>query len=140
MTAAMHIICLPLVAALLFLLCPPPAAASGRIAACSGSFRTTCVVDGDTLWWRGEKIRLLGIDTPELEHPACPGPASGSTAARERLIDLINAATQIEVVRDGRDRYGRTLAHLVGDGVDLGTVLLNEGFARVYVPGEQPWC
>lgn len=126
--------------ALLVLITAMPAHAADRIAACHAGTRVTCVVDGDTLWWRGEKIRLAGIDTPELEHPACPGPAAGAVAARDRLIVLINAASRIRISRAGQDHYGRTLAALFGDGEDLGARLVTEGLARVYVPGEAPWC
>ena len=40
-------------------------------ALCSGPTRTTCVVDGDTIWYRGEKIRLVGFDTPEIDYAEC---------------------------------------------------------------------
>ena len=33
---------------------------------CVGSHRVTCVVDGDTVWIEREKIRLSGIDAPEV--------------------------------------------------------------------------
>lgn len=32
---------------------------------CNGPLRTTCVVDGDTIWMGGVKIRIADIDTPE---------------------------------------------------------------------------
>lgn len=38
---------------------------------CSGSGRITCVVDGDTIWYQGTKIRLLDINTPEISRPEC---------------------------------------------------------------------
>lgn len=114
--------------------------AAERIAACHGGARINCVVDGDTLWWRGEKIRMAGIDTPELEHPSCPGPAVGATAARDRLIALLNQPGRLSIARQGHDRYGRTLAVLTIGGMDLGMQLVDEGLARIYVPGERPWC
>jgi micrococcal nuclease len=33
--------------------------------------RRTCVVDGDTFWLEGEKIRIADIDTPEISEPKC---------------------------------------------------------------------
>lgn len=44
---------------------------SARFSICSGSPRTNCVVDGDTFWFRGQKIRIADIDTPELSPPRC---------------------------------------------------------------------
>lgn len=41
-------------------------------AKCFGPARQTCVVDGDTFWYRGTKIRVADINTPETAQPACP--------------------------------------------------------------------
>ncbi len=38
---------------------------------CGGGARVTCIVDGDTVWYRGEKIRIADIDTPETSRPGC---------------------------------------------------------------------
>src|SRR5579871_2920981 len=63
----------------------------GSFARCVGAHRVTCVVDGDTIWFRGEKIRVADINAPELSHPACRSEADLAVAATERLTDLLNA-------------------------------------------------
>jgi len=92
------------------------------------------VIDGDTLRCDGERIRLLGIDAPELpghcrEGRSCvrgdPYPAKGSLA--EALIGTIR------ITRFGIDRYGRTLAMVSSDNGDLSCWQLRQGEA-VYKP------
>ena len=40
---------------------------------CGSGPRNTCVVDGDTIWMDGEKIRMMGYDTPEPQNNLCGG-------------------------------------------------------------------
>ena len=53
--------------------------------------RVTCVVDGDTFWYAGTKIRLADINTPEVSRPACPAEARLGRRASERLQQMLNA-------------------------------------------------
>lgn len=52
---------------------------------CGNGLRVTCVVDGDPVWIEREKIRLLGIDAPELSPPRCGQEALWAAEARDRL-------------------------------------------------------
>jgi endonuclease YncB( thermonuclease family) len=75
------------------------------------------VVDGDTveleLGGQRERVRLLGIDTPETVHPSkpveCWGPEASALATQ-----LLAPGTEVLVQRDqeARDRFGRLLAYL----------------------------
>nr|MDX8317344.1 thermonuclease family protein [Agrobacterium rosae] len=49
---------------LAFVALASPSSASETFSMCNGGHRITCVVDGDTFWFRGEKIRIADIDTP----------------------------------------------------------------------------
>ena len=86
--------------------------------------------DGDTCTTNaGEKIRLACIDTPELRgSKADPIPAK---AARDFLNKLV-AGTQVDIRRITIDRYGRTVAELSKDGVNLQELLVSKNFARIY--------
>jgi endonuclease YncB( thermonuclease family) len=90
------------------------------------------IVDGDTIRIRGKRIRLIGMDAPEL-HQACRD-ASGrdwscGRAARERLAALI-ANSAVTCSPRGHDRYRRVLAVCTSArGDDLGGTLVREGFA-----------
>lgn len=96
------------------------------------------VADGDTVTvrlvgGRTERVRLLGIDAPELNPPECYGREAGARArqlALGRRVHLVGDATQ-----DTRDRYRRLLAYVVlaaGAG-DVGRQLVAEGYAKAYV-------
>lgn len=103
---------------------------------------TNCVVDGDTIWLDGEKIRIADIDAPETHPPRCPREAELGTRATKRLHELVNAGP-LEARTVGNrdtDRYGRKLRVLVRDGRSLGDVLVNEGLARTWNGRREPWC
>ena len=57
---------------------------------CSASPRDNCVVDGDTFWLGGEKIRLSDINAPETHGAACPGERALGERAKARLLVLLN--------------------------------------------------
>ena len=113
-------------------------------AATSGSFTyrgtVTQVVDGDTLdvqiGSRRERIRVLGIDTPE--NGVCY--ANAATAAATRLADGQRVVLRGDPTQDTRDRYGRLLAYVwLPHGKDLGYQLIAGGFAKVYVYNHRPF-
>lgn len=106
---------------------------------CGAGERYTCVVDGDTLWLEGEKIRLVGIDAPELGEPECAAEAALAWAATERLARVLSAG-EVSVSRQGEDRYGRTLARIAVAGRDAGDVLVLEGLARRWAGRREGWC
>ena len=91
------------------------------------------VHDGDTIHLEdGRKIRLIGINTPELEHDDTPAQAF-ATEARDALIAAITAHNnRVGLVygAEGHDRYNRTLAHLfTPDGENVQAQLLLQGVA-----------
>ena len=98
-------------------------------------------VDGDTLALTGgERVRLLGIDAPELRgpegEPECWAvEASGMLA---RMVEEGGGKVRIQEGPEPRDRWGRTLAWVWdGRGRLLNEEMLREGCARRY-PGSEP--
>ncbi len=101
------------------------------------------VVDGDTIDvlvdGREERVRLTGIDTPELAHAASgdrPATAGECFAdeARAFVQELLPVGTPVRLERDvvGRDDYGRVLAYVyrAGDGVFVNYEIVRQGFAQ----------
>jgi len=108
--------------ALAIAICQPPPAA-----------RVTCVVDGDTVWIEGEKIRISEIDTPEMDG-RCPAERALALRAQARLVELLNAGP-VQFERVGTDRYGRTLARFGA----VSETLIREGLAHRW-PSRKGWC
>ena len=111
--------------------------AAAALAICPPGPRDNCVVDGDTIWWAGEKIRIADIDTPEM-NGQCPSEARRAVAARNRLTQVL--ADGFRIHRQGQDRYGRTLAVLTVNGRSAGDILVSEGLARTWSGRREPWC
>ncbi|HSK22013.1 MAG TPA: thermonuclease family protein [Egicoccus sp.] len=98
----------------------PPAGESGTV---------EWVIDGDTVDVRGpdgteERVRVIGIDTPEREE-------CGYAEAANALADLVEDREVVLVpgARDDRDRYDRLLRYLDVDGTDAGLHLIEQGLA-----------
>jgi micrococcal nuclease len=119
-----------------------PVAVSDAFRLCAGRRQPNCVVDGDTIWHGGVKIRIADIDTPEIFTPKCASEAALGRQATERLLELINTAP-FEIVPSGSrdaDRYGRKLRILERHGRSLGDTLVAEGLARPWDGARRSWC
>lgn len=107
-----------------------------------GMVRKTCVVDGDTFWLDGVKIRIADIDTPEISEPKCDSEYELGMKATYRLRELLNEGPfELNSIgsRD-EDRYGRKLRVVVRNGRSLGDQLVSEGLARTWSGRREPWC
>jgi micrococcal nuclease len=120
-----------LIAAVLVSACDEPARRGDGIAT------VTDVVDGDTIdvaiGGRDERVRLIGIDTPETKKPDSPIECFGPEASAF-TSDLLPAGTEVRIERDivGRDDYGRLLGyvHRTSDGLFVNLAIVAEGFAQ----------
>lgn len=88
-------------------------------------------IDGDTLALGSERIRILGMDTPESYKPACPKEEAAGYLAAGRLQHLINTR-RVTIVRRGKDKYGRTLATVAVGSDDVAQLMIREGLAEPY--------
>lgn len=105
--------------------------ALGMLVGCShtsndvSAIKVTRVIDGDTIELEnGQKVRLLGIDTPER---GCPG----AKAATKNMQDMV-LAKRIVLVADGKqntDRYGRLLRYVDLGGKDVGEEQIKGNYA-----------
>ena len=97
------------------------------------SVRVTRVIDGDTVEVEdGRRIRLLGIDAPEIGYNGDPS-EKGAAASQEWLRQRIKGASvQLRYGPERLDRYGRTLAWIFMPGGELiNKELLEAGQARL---------
>ena len=94
------------------------------------------VVDGDTVYFKdGRKVRLVGINTPELDHEFGRHDAF-AVAAQKRLANLAGHQVYWQAAQETEDHYGRKLYYLfTKDRALLSSQLLSEGLGyRVAVP------
>jgi micrococcal nuclease len=130
MHVAMRIFALALLAVLLRL----PALASAQS-------RASCrAIDGDSLVCGQERVRIMGLDAPELRG-RCHAETRLARAAHARMQQLVARGVTLE--RRGRDRYGRTRAVVrIRSGQDVAAIMIRERLARPY-DGRGPrrgWC
>lgn len=102
--------------------------------------RRNCIVDGDTFWIKGEKVRIANIDAPETPgSDRCKRLRTGKNPswcdferglkARDTLREFLSSGS-VAISRQGEDQYGRTLATVSVDGKDAGSHLVHQGVAR----------
>ncbi len=114
---------------------------SGQFVLCAQVTRRNCVVDGDTIWFAGEKIRILDINTPETTTPRCDRELVLGKAATARLIELLNMGPfSLETGPELTDRYGRSLRRITRGGRSLGDVLVAEDLAEHWQGFRRNWC
>ena len=101
----------------------------------------TKVYDGDTLtaevdlgfkmWAKKVKLRLVGVDTPEIRTKD-PVEKELAIKARDRVRELC-LGKEVIVKTHGKGKYGRWLASVYVDGdLDVGSFLISEGYAKTY--------
>jgi micrococcal nuclease len=120
----------------------PPAAEVDRPAGVPDDARPATVarvVDGDTIRIRDgagdERVRLLNIDAPELDHPD-HGRECGARSATHLVGELLPPGATVWLVgdREDRDRFDRVLRYAwTADGVDVQAALVEAGLAEVLV-------
>lgn len=93
------------------------------------------VIDGDTLDIAGERVRLEGVDAPEMAQ-ACQRANGSRWACGREAQKALEQMTRDQVVmcdRTGQDKYRRTLAHCYANGESLNAAMIKAGLARAFV-------
>ncbi|WP_336985536.1 thermonuclease family protein [Altererythrobacter aquiaggeris] len=116
---------------------------TAKFSKCAFGSRSNCIVDGDTIWYRGEKIRIADIDTPEVGNAGCDREKSLGDQATDRMQALLNEGSFTLTRPPGtpnRDRYDRLLRVAERGGVSVGDVLVDEGLAEEWGGKRIAWC
>ncbi len=114
-----------------------PTSSGGKALTADGNATVVRVVDGDTIvaevGGRQERVRLIGIDTPESVAPNRPVGCYGKEASTFTM-SLLPAGTRLRLERDteARDTYDRLLAYTyrASDGLFVNLVLAQRGYAN----------
>jgi len=102
------------------------------------TYKVKRVIDGDTIKLEnGERVRLIGIDTPETVHPSKAVEYYGKEAGdfTKRMVEGKRVKIEFDIQK--RDKYGRLLAYVyLEDGTFLNAELLRQGYANIstYAP------
>ena len=91
------------------------------------------VIDGDTIYLNGNKIRFSGIDTPELKQRCIKDNVKNNcgVVAKEMLINKI-ANNIVECISEGKDQYKRILAECFVNDQSLSSYLVRSGYAFAF--------
>ena len=99
-------------------------------------YKVIRVVDGDTFVinynGKDEKVRLIGVDTPESVHPnEEKNTEFGNIVSNFSKQMLTGKNVQVEFDVEQRDKYGRLLAYVYVDGQMYNKLLLQKGYAKL---------
>ncbi len=105
-----------------------------------GFYAVTHVTDGDTIEvnmdGKAEKVRMIGVDTPETKKPNAPVQCYGPEASDFAHKTLTGKSVRLEADPndDNRDRYGRLLRYVyLQDGSLFEEALISQGYGFAYV-------
>jgi len=92
---------------------------------------------------RAQRVRLDGLDTPEMDGD-CKSERDSAAKAQQKLEGLLKSAVLITVrinTAKPKEKYGRWLGVVLADGRDVAAELINAGLARPYSGGKRAgWC
>ena len=90
------------------------------------------VIDGDTIELEnGERVRYIGIDTPETKHPSKPVEYYGREADSANRSLVEGKGVRLEFDVQERDQYGRLLAYVYVGDIFVNAWLVENGYAQV---------
>jgi len=111
----------------------PPAAPVTRTVSARETASVARVIDGDTILvridGREERVRYIGVDTPETVAQDRPVECFGPEASARNKALVEGRTVQMERDVSDRDRFGRLLRYVYADGVLVNAELLRDGYA-----------
>lgn len=112
-----------------------PDAKKVAIKTTQGIYRIKTIYDGDTVVLEdGQKIRLLGINTPEIAHRGNEADAGGNEAKSWLIAKLKEGKVRLETDVEKTDSYGRTLGHLFTENNEhINVLLVAAGLAQASI-------
>lgn len=102
--------------------------------------------DGDTCYvtykGKNDKVRLLGLDTPEISNPKCEQEYALGIDARNFVNSLISDGVSIKFKTEyNRDFFGRILSYIIVDGENVSKKMVSNGLGVIYDrSNKKDWC
>jgi endonuclease YncB( thermonuclease family) len=125
---------------------PNGEALSGAYAAkfflCGSAKQDDCVVAADRFMFHGQKIRLVGVEVPDIKKPRCEAERIKASDAELRVRAFLDSGP-FELVSwqgNGDEIDGHKLRDVTRNGRSLADILVNEGLAKRPGAGKGGWC
>ena len=112
---------------------------AGQFGNCYNRGGPNCVLDGDTIYFKGQKVEVAGVDAPEIETAGCPEEVKRGIEAAGRLADLLNSG-KVTIAGAERGTDGQLLRKVKVNGRDVGNAMISAGLAHKYGGGPRSWC
>ena len=102
--------------------------------------------DGDTCYvtykGKNDKVRLLGLDTPEISNPKCEQEYALGIDARNFVNNLISEGVSVKFKTEyNRDFFGRILSYIIVDGENVSKKMVSNGLGVIYDrSNKKDWC
>lgn len=109
---------------------------------CGSAKQDDCVVAADRFVFHGQKIRLVGIEVPDIKKPRCEAERIKASDAELRVRAFLDSGPFELVTWQGNEDEveGHKLREVTRNGRSLADVLVNEGLARRPGAGKGGWC
>jgi endonuclease YncB( thermonuclease family) len=109
---------------------------------CGTAKQDDCVVSADRFVFHGEKIRLVGVEVPDIKKPHCEAERIKASDAKLRVRAFLDSGPFDLVSWQGNDAEveGHKLRDVTRNGRSLADVLVNEGLAKRPGQGKGGWC
>lgn len=97
------------------------------------SIQSVRVIDGDSIEFSSENVRLHGIDAPEKGQPCKRNNLPYDCgAASKKHLEFLLAGAKVDCVKKNKDRWGRYIARCTADGEDISKLMVRHGWAVAY--------
>jgi hypothetical protein len=109
---------------------------------CGTAKQDDCVVAPDRFMFHGQKIRLVGIEVPDIKKPRCEGERIKASDAELRVRAFLDSGPFELVTWQGNESEieGHKLREVTRNGKSLADILVNEGLAKRPGAGRGGWC
>ena len=118
---------------------PSPETAKAAFGYCGQGEHINCVGDAGTFWYKGEKIVIADMVSPDVDRARCEDERKIAFAAKSRLLALLNAGPFNMNAAGKPDDRGAPRV-ISRDGRSFGTRLIDEGLARKPGSASGSWC
>ncbi len=114
----------------------------GKFFLCGTAKQDDCVVSADRFVFHGQKIRLVGIEVPDIKKPRCEAERIKASDAKLRVRAFLDSGPFELVTWQGNNAMvdGHQLRDVTRNGRSLADVLVNEGLAKRPGAGRNGWC